>query len=257
MKSPFAEELPPTLAEAVDAARAVPDDAETRAQQRLAASLAARPRRQARPARGWLAAAATAMAALVIVIGLPLFSGQGDAFAAAQAHFRDFRTLQMDITQHYRGDVLQTSRTLVDAAGVTRTDVGTRLSIIVDPARGRLLTLLHETREAMVAPIPRQSPDAGDELAWLEEIRDFTGQATPLAQTRRIDGQSARGWMLQIRGQSFELWTTPDGLPLELRMSGDAGLRIDYRFVFDGPLPPGALVAEPPPGYTVVAPDRD
>lgn len=257
MKTPFAEELSPALADAVTAAQAVPEADVEQAQARLASTLANRPRRRESQARGWLAVTATAMAALVLMIGLPLLSGQGDAFAAAQAHFRNFRTLQMDITQRHQGEVLQTSRTLVNAAGVTRTDVGTQLSIIVDPARGRLLTLLHDTREAMLTPIPKQAHDPGDELAWLEELRDFGGRATPLQPTRQIEGKTARGWTLQLRGNTVELWTTNDGLPLEMRMGGSTGLQIDYRFVFDGPVAPGVLQSEVPRGYTVVAPDRD
>lgn len=250
------EKLSPRLADAVQAAQHVPAAAVDAAQRRLADTLQAQPRRERPAPRRWLAAGFAAMAAVALAIGLPFLSGSGDAFAAVQAHFRQFRTLQMDVTQRLGGQVMQTSRTRVNAAGATRTDIGDSLSIVVDPARGRLLTLLHEPRQAVVAAIAPHAAATGNDIAWLDELRRYQGKATPLAEARTIDGQPAQGWRLDLGGHATEIWADADGLPLEMRMLG-GGLAIDYRFAFDVDVAPDVFDTAVPAGYTPVAADAD
>ncbi|MBP6596241.1 MAG: hypothetical protein KA196_01885 [Arenimonas sp.] len=257
MNRPFQNELPRALAEAVAALPEAPDAAVDAAQLRLTARLARAAPAKGPLARRWLAVAASAAAALVLVVALPLVSGRSDAFAAAQQHLRSFQRLAMDVTQRYNGDIVQTSRTVVDAKGVLRTDVGTQLSVIVDPPKGRVLTLLHEPREAMLVAFAPAPGAPADPLQWLQDVRDFQGQATALAETRIIDGQAARGWRLDVRGNAMELWTDRDGLPLSLRMQAGAGLQIDYRFEFEPDVPEGVLSSAIPAGYTQVTPDAD
>lgn len=257
MTLPFEKELPRAVAQAVAALPEAPDAAVDAAQQRLSARLA-RAAAAPRPRdRRWLAVAASAAAGLVLVVALPLLSGSGDAFAAAQQHLRSFQRLAMDVTQRHNGTIVQTSRTVVDAQGVLRTDVGSQLSVIVDPPKGRVLTLLHDSREAMLVAFAPAAGAPADPLQWLQDVRDFQGQATALPNPRIIDGQPARGWRLDVRGNAMELWTDRDGLPLSLRMQAGAGLQIDYRFEFEPDLPEGLLSSEIPAGYTAVAPDAD
>lgn len=256
MTTPTEEKLSPALADAVQAAQAVPDAAVDAAQRRLAAALHGRSRRERPAMRRWVVAGFTAMAAVALAIGLPFLSGQGDAFAAVQAHFRQFRTLQMDVTQRLGGVVMQTSRTRVDAAGATRTDIGESLSIVVDPARGRVLTLLHDERHAVVATIAPHAAATGNDIAWLDELRRYTGKATALTETRTIAGQPAQGWRLDLGGNATELWADADGLPLEMRMHG-GGLQIDYRFAFDVDFAPDLFDTAVPAGYTPAAADAD
>jgi hypothetical protein len=258
MKSTHRHELPRTLAAHVDAAGAPPPlEAVERAQARLMARLRQAPVRIREPARmRWLAAAA--MAALAVVtITMPLLIGQGGAFAAVQAHFRDFDTLSMRVEQRAGGQVVQTSHTVVNADGVLRTDIGGELSVIVDPVRGRLLTLLHPPRQATLAPLAQAeaTPDAA--LEWLADIRSFRGDATPLSGTRTIDGRTAQGWALETEAGRLVLWADREGLPLAMETGGPGGLDIQYRFRFDAPVPPGHLSSEVPPGYRLVAPGRD
>lgn len=256
MTVPNEDKLSPVLDETVRAAREVPAAAVDAAQLRLVAALRTRPRRERPVVRRWVAAGFTAMAAIALAIGLPLLSGHGDAFAAVQAHFRQFRTLQMDVTQRLGDQVMQTSRTRVDAAGATRTDIGESLSIVVDPARGRLLTLLHEPRQAVVASIPAQSAATGNDIAWLDELRRYQGKATPLTEARTIAGRPAQGWLLDLGGNAAEIWADADGLPLEMRMRG-GGLQIDYRFAFDADFAPDVFDTAVPAGYAQVAADED
>lgn len=249
-------ELSARLASHVRSTDAVPDDAVERAQARLTARM----RRARGPARtrvqAWLAATAAAMLAVVMMAD-PMLSGGNDAFAAVQAHFHHFDTLSMTVVQRLGDKPLQNSRTVVDARGVVRTDVGDQLSIIVDPPRGRVLTLLHEPRQAMVAAIPKTTVATDQPLPWLEELRNFKGQARPLSDTRIIDGRTAHGWVLQTAGGTLELWADADNLPVSMRQHGEGGLAIDYRLEFDRPIPPGWLSSDPPAGYALAAPDGD
>lgn len=249
------EKLSPALTDAVQAAREVPAAAIDDAQVRLVRALH-RPSRRTWAPRRWAVAGVTAMAALVLAISLPFLTGQGDAFAAVQAHFRQFRTLQMDVVQRHGEQVLITSRTRVDAAGATRTDIGESLSIVVDPARGRMLTLLHAEHQAVAAAIPAHAAATGKDIAWLDELRRYPGKATPLSATRTIAGQPAQGWSLTLASGAIELWADADGLPLEMRTLGGP-LQIDYRFAFDVDFAPGLFDTAIPVGYTAVAADKD
>lgn len=250
------EPLSPALADAVHAAHDVPLAAVDAAQRHLTAALQRQPHRARSTARGWAMASLTAMAALVLAISLPLLIGSGDAFAAVQAHFRQFRTLQMEVVQHHDGEVRMTSRIRVDAAGATRTDIGESLSIIVDPARGRVLTLLHEQRQAAVSTITPQQAATGQDIAWLDKLRNFRGNAVPLQQARTIAGRTAQGWSLDLGGDTAEIWADADGLPLAMQMHG-GGLQIDYRFGFDVAFAPDLFDTAVPAGYAQGNADAD
>lgn len=251
------DELSAKLASHVRSTGAVPEDAIDHAQARLTARMQQARRPARAPARAWWAVTATAVLAIAVIIAGPMLSGGSDAFAAVQARFQHFDTLSMTITQRYGGKPLQTSHTLVDARGVVRTDVGDQLSVIVDAPRGRILTLLHEPREAMIATFPKNKSAAGNALSWLDDLRNFKGQATPLPDTRIIDGRNARGWTLQAGGTTMELWADANDLPLAMRQPGSGGLEIDYRFEFDRPIAPGLLSSDVPVGYTLVVADED
>lgn len=253
MKPTTEPALSTRLASHVHAAERVPDAASEVAQQRLLARLGAQARPQrSRLARPWLALATSLLVAVAVVLAVPMLSTGSQAFAAVQQHFRDFRTLAMAITQRHDGAVVQTTRTLVNADGVSRTDVGSQLSIIVDPRQGRVLTLLHDDRQAMLAEIPATLANSDAALRWLDDLRVFKGKATPIAESRQVDGQAARGWRLDVGGSTLELWADEDGLPLLMRQPGGAGLEIDYRFTFNAAIAEGALSSTPPPGYRLV-----
>ncbi|ALN87837.1 hypothetical protein LC55x_4589 [Lysobacter capsici] len=257
MSQRFDHELSDPLAQRVRETDTVPADAVERAQQRLTQRLRSQPRPRRMQAPRWIAASALAALLVVVVMSLPMLSGGGDAFAAVQDHLRHFVHLEMNVTQRVQGRVIQTSRTLVDAHGVLRTDVGDQLSIVVDPQRGRLLTLLHASRQAMLTALPKGKATQHDTLQWLDELRNFKGKATPLADTRMIDGQRAHGWSLRLHGVDMDIWADPSGLPLAMRQNNGAGLEIDYRFTVDGPVAPGRLSSDPPPGYALVPADTD
>ena len=71
---------------------------------------------------GWLAAGASAVAAVVAVVLLPLTSAP--AFAAVQEHFQDFLTLRFAMTQEVAGQKGIVTHVATTRDGKLRTDVG-------------------------------------------------------------------------------------------------------------------------------------
>lgn len=251
-------ELPHSLSAWIDAIDvAPPADATARAQQRLLARLHGAPNNRTAPlATRWLAATASAAVIAIAIIAAPLLGDRGSAFAQVQQHLRDFTTLSMRMEQRFGGRVIQQSRTVVDARGLMRTDVGDQISVILDTTQGRMLVLQHGPRQAMSVPIEQADGDPDEALDWLAEIRDFQGKADLLEETRTIDGRSARGWALEVEGTPVVLWADHDGLPLAMEAGGTGGLEIRYRFRFDLPIEPGYLSTAVPAGYQLVGEDE-
>lgn len=257
MNPSFENELSHALAGHVDATAAVPEAAVAAAQHRLTARLqqVAQPPRLKRQ-RG-LAFAGIAAVALAAMLVLPLLPDSGRAFAAVRAHFSNFDTLTMQVQQHHNGILLQTTEMLLDADGSLRTDVGDQMSVVVDQTRHELLILLHEPRQARVTPLPnvQARPDAA--LDWLQQIREFQGEAKKLKQTRMIDGREAQGWALDTGAMQLLLWVDDQGLPIAMEQSGVAKMEMRYRFQFNVPVPSGHLSSVVPAGYTLVAQTED
>ena len=113
-----------------------------------------------------------------------------------QEHFRDFRTLRFDVEQRMNGRVVMKSRVSVTHDGNVRTEVGDDISVIVNSAEMQVLTLMHSARIAMPSPLDKPATK-DDALAWLDDIRDFQGEAKVLPRTRRIiavSGRMAGSW---------------------------------------------------------------
>jgi outer membrane lipoprotein-sorting protein len=202
---------------------------------------------------GWLAAGATAMAALVAVVLLPL--APTPAFAAVQEHFQDFRTLRFDMTQEVAGQKGIVTRVAMTRDGRLRTDVGTDLSVVVNTAEGRVLTIIHPEHVAMQTPI-RGAPGDDHSLDWLEDIRKFKGVATRLPEPRTIGGREAYGWKLRTGNMDIVLWATESGLPLEMQMTGAQQMRFEFHFDFDVALPDSMFSTATPAGYRLVDGDE-
>jgi hypothetical protein len=214
----------------------------------------------------WVAFAATACAALALILVPFVVSDRGGlAFAEVQRHFENFRTLSMSIEQGgVAGTVVPHINVVLDDAGNVRTDVGQELSVVVNAVEGRVLMLMHDGKSAMRFPIDAVPMEpASEALSWLDELREFKGLATPIAETRVIDGEIAQGWSLDIGGARIELWARSDGMPLTMsigqgRRTGSSGEGVGYinmmdlrmNFDFDAPIDPAALSTEIPAGYT-------
>lgn len=237
------------------AAREPAADVVNAAQQRLEAVIQARiaalPAPRARRRVGWLAAAASATAAAVlVVVMMPFTSAPALAFSAVQEHFQDFRTLQFDMTQEVAGQAGLVTHVAMTRDGRLRTDIGTDLSVIVNPGEGRVLTLIHPEHVGMESPAAGGKGGKDDSLKWLDEIRRFQGAAARLPEPRTIDGRRAYGWKLQTGAMDIVLWATEGGLPLEMQLIGEQQMRFEFHFRFDAPLPDEMFSTAMPAGYS-------
>ncbi len=233
-----------------------PDDAMVQAAQRkLDAVIAERMakvavRKPGRRVGGWLAAATSAGIVAMAMLWLPLVPSPALAFAVVQQHFRDFRTLRFEVEQRMNGKVLMKSRVTVTRDGNVRTDVGEVISVIVNSTERRVMTLHHPARVATLAPlaVPATQEDA---MAWLQDIRDFQGEAKALTQTRMIGFRKAHGWELPTAAGDIVLWATEDGLPLEMTVGSRTPVRLNFDFEFDPAIPAQMFSTEIPAGYSL------
>ncbi len=252
--------LDATLASHVQALEAASPDnhaveaAQLRLQHRLAGG--DRPARSTLSRRrGWIAFAATASIALALTL-MPLLLGDrgGLAFADVQRHFQQFRILSMRIEQSGLGTMLPVVDVVMSEHGQVRTDIAGSLSVVVDPVAGRVLMLLHDSRNAMRFPIGVEGiVPAREAMQWIEELRHFKGTATAFTETRVIDGVTAKGWSLAIGGARLELWADESGLPLALSIGdgADAVVDLQFRFRFDERVAADAFSTDVPAGYTL------
>ncbi|MEM1412160.1 MAG: hypothetical protein AAGH19_07345 [Pseudomonadota bacterium] len=187
---------------------------------------------------GWRSAGAVAVLVLAVTLMPLLWPGApgGQAFAQAQAWFERYQTLRftMDTRQ---GDLALFSLTVWhEADGPVRIEMPP-MTTIVNPAAGEMVTLL-PGQAPMRQELARGLALGGrDDLAWLEELRDFRGAATRLDETREIDGQQAVGWHLELSGTSHTLWVAPDDFrPLLLEGRLEGGVIMTSTFAFDEPM---------------------
>jgi hypothetical protein len=224
------------------------------AQQKLEALIAARvsaraSQRPVRGTRGWLAAGATAAVVAVAMLWLPFGPTPALAFAKVQEHFRDFRTLRFEVEQRMNDRVIMKSRVSVTQDGNVRTDVGDDITVIVNSAQRQVLTLMHRAHVAVPSPLEKPATK-DDAMRWLEDIRDFQGEAKMLPRSRLIRGHRAYGWELATVGGPIELWATGEGLPLEMSMGLSTPMQLSFDFDFNPTLDAKLFSTEIPAGYS-------
>jgi outer membrane lipoprotein-sorting protein len=226
-----------------------PPDLVEAAQRKLEARLADAPdaARRTMPARGWIAAAASAAVVAMVALWMPL--NPTPAFAQVQKHFQNFSTLAFEVEERMNGNVIMQSRTSLRADGSARTEVGD-VVVVVNPGQQRVLTLLRSAKLAVESPLTGTVTE-DDSLRWLDEIRDFRGQARRLPDTRIIRGETAHGWELPLGQGNIVLWATEAGVPLEMQLDQGVSIEISFRFEFDPVLPAELFDTGVPPGYTL------
>jgi hypothetical protein len=239
--------------------RAEPDATAVQdAQHKLEATIAkaaARKGHRKTHAGGWLAAAASAMAAVAAFIWLPLTPTPALAFSDVQKHFRDFNTLRFEVEQRLNGRMVMKSRVSLLADGSVRAEVGDDVVVIANTREKRVLTLLKPSRMAMVSPLDK--PGTRDEaMAWLDEVRDFQGMARQLPGSRTIRGERAHGWELPMQQGKMILWANDAGLPLEMQLDQAAAIELSFHFDFEPRLAPELFATAVPAGYNL-APTED
>ena len=233
-------------------ARGEPDtpavqDAQRKLEQVIAG---AAPRKRKARVGGWLAAAASAVVAVMTLMLLPLGPMPAMAFSEVQQHFRDFKTLRFEIEQRMNGDLLVEQQVSVLANGSVRVEVGEDIVVIVNTQEMRVMTLVKPERVAVVTPLDKAGTKE-DATDWLDEIRKFQGTAKALPDTRFIRGHRARGWELPLEGGTITLWANQEGLPLEMTLDQGVALEMSFRFEFDASLPAELFSTEVPAGYTL------
>lgn len=230
----------------IEAAREDVDETElAAARQRLLDTLPAR--RPARQGRGWLrmAGATVGVAAVAMMIAIaPTLLPQryGGGIAQAQQWFERYTTLHMVVTT-WQGDAqLTRMQVWTDDKGTTRVEVPP-ITHIVDPKNDVMHTLL-PGNQVMTSTIGlgRDVDPVANEIGWLQELRDFQGQAEVLDERRSIDGIDAMGWRLSLPSGDFDLWVDPaDNRPLLMENELPGGLLMLSSFIFDAPLPEGVF----------------
>lgn len=252
------KELPPTLAAhvaAMNVMEASESDVQS-AQQKLEAAVTTLSVTRRSTTRRWLFAATTAFAIAVISL-LPIFGDHnGVAFAQVQKHFLDFQTMAFTVEQRFSGQLQLTTRVQMNRAGDVRTDVDKSISVILGARQKKVLTLMHEAHEAMQFDID-VAPVANTETTeWLKEVQAYKDVATPLPNTRIIDGKTAHGWVLTIKGMRTEIWADDDGIPMAMTMVDGNTMDLRFRFKLDPPMAADTFSTDIPGGYTRVQPDE-
>ena len=212
----------------------------------------AAPRKHKARVGGWLAAAASAVVAVMALLLLPLSPTPALAFSEVQQHFRDFKTLRFEVEQRMNGNVFMNQRVSVRADGSVRAEVGEDIVVIVNTQQMRVMTLLEPQRIAVVSPLDKAGTRE-DAIDWLDEVRDFQGVAKALPDTRLIRGQRATGWELPLEQGTLTLWANQAGLPLEMKLDQGVALEMSFRFEFDPSLPAELFSTDVPAGYTLGA----
>ena len=226
------------------------DAAQRKLEAMVNARVSASPARAPRKARGWLAAAATAAVVVVAMLSLPFGSAPVLAFAKIQQHFRDFKTLRFVVEQHIGDKQVMKSVVSVTQDGNVRTDVGDNISVIVNSTQRQVLTLMHSARVAIPSPLDKPATKE-DAIAWLDDIRDFQGEAKRLPGSRWIRFERAYGWQLATPAGDIELWATEEGVPLEMTLGSSTPIRLDFTFDFDPALDANYFSTEIPAGYSL------
>lgn len=183
-----------------------------------------------------------AMAALVLTVtSLSLLlpgNRSGSAFAQAQAWFERYDTLQLVLTARRGQQELYRMTVWHERGGSARIDIPP-ISQLVDLVRGELIIVM-PGGQVMRQDLPGTNRELGgrEELAWLDELRAFRGQAELLPEQQMLDGIAADGWRLELSGMQQTLWVDPaDQRPLRLDGQLGGGVSMESVFTFDQALP--------------------
>lgn len=226
------------------------------AQRRLMARIDEARKSKPAPAMAWRWATAAVLAILMVplLVMMPGSNG-GVAFAKVQSYFTDFQTMKARMTTQMNGNTVMTMDILVDDQDRVRLDSGNDFSFIIDPDQQVMLQLFHRKERAVRVPLEEDAPDAPAEtLDWLEQIREYQGQARLIEEVRSIDGTEVFGFRLTDQAVDMTLWATEQGRPVLLEMqtgpeAAAASTRIE--FSFDQPLDPERFSLTVPAGYSV------
>jgi len=202
---------------------------------------------------GWIAAAVS-VAVVAIVASWWAFTSRPQ-FSAVQQQLRDFRTLSFVIDQSVEGGEVMRSRVVTTHEGDVRSEVGDEITVIANAREKQVLVLTKSARVAQLAPLAKRVA-RDDQFAWLEEVRNFRGDAARLPQTRLIGGHVAHGWQLATAGMEIVMWATEEGMPLEMTLNQGTPMQLLFHFDMNPPLAADLFSTRVPDGFTL-APMED
>jgi hypothetical protein len=226
------------------------------AQRRLMARIGEAREAGQSPNRGWRWAAAAALAILMVPV-LVMMPGSNDglAFAQVQSYFTGFETMSARMTTRMNGGTVVAMDIAVDERNRTRLDSGEAFSFIIDPHENAMMQLFHQQQLAVRVPIEgAHSHGPAEAMGWLEEIREYQGQARLIDQERTIDGDEVFGFRLTGHAVDMTLWATGSGRPVLLEMQTgpeSASAATTIEFSFDQPMDPERFSLTAPAGYSV------
>ncbi len=220
------------------------------AQQRLLDELNEQAQHSARPYwRGWptwLAAAAV----LVLALFVPFGAKDGAAFARVQAFFDQFETLRAQIDTYAAGQLMWSAKVAVDGSGRSRFDMEQDMSIVVDPVEGMMLQLFHAKQQAAVTRLPIRGFGSTKQLDWLDQIRQYQGEAVAADELEQIDGEWVRAYRLNSEDIKATIWATEANRPVRMRLEHSGLLEMDFRFEFDQSIAEETFSLAVPSGYS-------
>ena len=203
---------------------------------------------------GWATAAVLAILVVPVLVMMPGSNG-GVAFAEVQSYFTDFRTMTARMTTKMNGNTVLAMDIVVDDQDRVRVDSGDDFSLIIDPHRGMMLQLFHRHQRALRVPIDGDDATASDPaLDWLEQIREYQGQARLLDETRTVEGVEVSGFRLTDHAVDMTLWATGQGRPvlLEMHTGPEAAVSTTrIEFSFDQPVDADRFSLTVPTSYEV------
>lgn len=207
-------------------------------------------RRRVQRVGGWAAAGASAL----VVLSVPMLFASATAFARAQKHLSDFQTLGFDV-DFLSGDVLlMRAHVVMTPDGNYRQSLGEILSIR-NISAGRNVTLFSEPRMYLEKDLGEKS-QVDSWIDLIGRLGRFDGKVAKLPGSRIIAGQQATGWTLTLRDKPATLWTSDEGLPLELDVQETALGRSQYRFQYNPPISGETFDTSIPEGYRSAAPEE-
>lgn len=228
-----------------------------RAQRRLVECLESRhpPGRGIARVLGWGMAAA-AVLLVPMLLWMPGTTG-GVAFAEVQRYFLGFETMTVRLATTIDGNEVMDMTIRVDDRNRARLDSGDGFSYVIDPQRAQMLLLFHDQQRASFVPLGAGRDAAAEAgLDWLDDIRQFQGEAESLDETIVIRGQEAYGFRLETGGMNMTLWAAESGEPLRLLLrpeSAPAKTAVETRmdFEFDSALDEALFSLTPPANYVL------
>ncbi len=191
----------------------------------------------------WRLAGATGFAVAALMLVPLLMPGHnGSAFAEAQAWFEAYRTLHVTTVMEQNGNRFSRMEVWADDKGSVRIEMDP-VTHIIDAGSDTMHILLPGNQVMSKPVLTAGSTGPSDKtFAWVQDIRDFQGDAQVLEETRVIEGIEASGYSLSVDGSSFILWVDPaDNRPLQVEGELPGGLTMRSDLQFDMALPAGAF----------------